>query len=61
MFKFAIPVLHVSSSAAAEKFYCGKLGFKQSFACRFDDAKSDPCYMGLTGVGRMHLQIWMRL
>jgi uncharacterized glyoxalase superfamily protein PhnB len=47
MFKFAIPVLHVSSSAAAEKFYCGQLGFKQSFAYRFDDAKSDPCYMGL--------------
>jgi lactoylglutathione lyase len=48
MFKFAIPVLHVSSSAAAEKFYCDQLGFKQSFAYRFDDAKPDPCYMGLT-------------
>ena len=48
MFKFAIPVLHVSSYAAAEKFYCGQLGFKQSFAYRLNDAKSDPCYMGLT-------------
>jgi len=35
MFKFAIPVLHVSSSAAAEKFYCGQLGFNQSFVYRF--------------------------
>ena len=47
MFKFAIPVLHVSSSAAAEEFYCDQLGFKQAFAYRpFDGA--DPCYMGLT-------------
>jgi catechol 2,3-dioxygenase-like lactoylglutathione lyase family enzyme len=47
MFKFAIPVLHVSSSAAAEEFYCGSLGFTQDFAYRpFGGA--DPCYMGLT-------------
>src|ERR1041385_6511446 len=46
MFKFAIPVLHVTSSAAAEEFYCDRLGFRQSFAYRpFGGA--DPCYMGL--------------
>ena len=47
MFKFAIPVLHVTSSAAAEEFYCDRLGFRQAFAYRpFGGA--DPCYMGLT-------------
>ena len=47
MFKFAIPVLHVTSSVAAEQFYCERLGFTQSFAYRpFGGA--DPCYMGLT-------------
>ena len=51
MFKCAIPVLHVSSSAAAEKFYCGRLGFRRNFAYRVDDAQADPCYMGLTREG----------
>jgi catechol 2,3-dioxygenase-like lactoylglutathione lyase family enzyme len=46
MFKFAIPVLHATSSTAAEKFY-ERLGFTQEFAYRpFGGA--DPCYMGLT-------------
>ena len=46
MFKLAIPVLHVSSSSAAEKYYCDRLGFRQDFAYRpFGDF--DPCYMGL--------------
>jgi uncharacterized glyoxalase superfamily protein PhnB len=48
VFKSAIPVLHVSSSAAAENFYCGGLGFRRTFAYRIDDAQTDPCYMGLT-------------
>ena len=47
MFKFAIPVLHVSNSAAAEAFYCERLGFTQGFAYR-PCGGSDPCYMGLT-------------
>ena len=47
MFKFAIPVLHVSSAAGAEQFYCDQLGFQQTFAYRFDDAQPEPCYMGL--------------
>ena len=44
MFKQAIPVLHVSSSAQAEEFY-GKLGFQQQFAYR-PFGGVDPCYMG---------------
>jgi catechol 2,3-dioxygenase-like lactoylglutathione lyase family enzyme len=47
LFKQAIPVLHVSSSAAAEEFYCNQLGFRRQFAYRNDDTKPDPCYMGL--------------
>ena len=51
MFKSAIPVLHVSSAAAAEEFYCDHLGFRRQFAYRVDDAQPDPCYMGLTRNG----------
>lgn len=46
MFKLAIPVLHVTSSEAAEIFYCEMLGFERKFAYRVDEAKPDPCYMG---------------
>lgn len=46
-FNLAIPVLHVSSSAAAVEFFCNRLGFKQLFAYRPDPQKPDPCYMGL--------------
>ena len=46
MFRAAIPVLHVSSSAAAEEFYCQKLGFGREFAYRPGE-HDDPCYMGL--------------
>jgi len=45
MFKFAIPVLHVSSSRTAEEFF-RKLGFQQEFAMRLDASRADPCYMG---------------
>jgi uncharacterized glyoxalase superfamily protein PhnB len=45
MLKFAIPVLHVGSSRAAEEFF-SRLGFRQEFAMRFDESKADPCYMG---------------
>lgn len=45
MLKFAIPVLHVSSSVAAGQFF-NRLGFRQEFAMRPDAAKADPCYMG---------------
>lgn len=47
MFRRAIPVLHVTSSIAAEQYYCGGLGFKKRFAYRPDEPKPEPCYMGL--------------
>jgi len=40
-------VMHVSSSVAAEEFYCKRLGFQQEFAYRVDSRKPDPCYMRL--------------
>ena len=56
MFRFAIPVLHVSSSSAAEEFYCGRLGFRREFAYRPGGTKADPCYMGLARDGAwLHL------
>jgi uncharacterized glyoxalase superfamily protein PhnB len=48
LLKFAIPLLHVSNSVAAEDFYCNRLGFRREFAHRVDDAKPDPCYMGVS-------------
>jgi len=51
LFKSAIPVLHVSSSADAERFYCGGLGFKREFAYRPDENQADPCYLGLSRDG----------
>jgi uncharacterized glyoxalase superfamily protein PhnB len=54
--KLAIPLLHVSNSAAAEDFYCHQLGFPLKFARRAHDAKTDPCYMGLTRDG-----VWLHL
>lgn len=51
MLKQAIPVLHVSNAAAAENFYCRLLGFRREFACRVEEAKPDPCYMGLARDG----------
>ena len=49
MLYLAIPVLHVSSSEAAEKFYGDKLGFEKRFAYRPDESKADPCYTGFAG------------
>jgi hypothetical protein len=46
----AIPVLHVSGSVEAERFYCSLLGFRQEFAYR-PFGGSDPCYMGLSRDG----------
>jgi catechol 2,3-dioxygenase-like lactoylglutathione lyase family enzyme len=56
MFKCAIPVLHVSNSVAAEKFYCEKLGFTRRFAYRPDQTRSDPAYVGLDRDG-----VWLHL
>lgn len=56
MFKLAVPVLHVSSSVAAEEFYCKRLGFRREFAYRVDESKADPCYMGLVrDNARLHI------
>jgi catechol 2,3-dioxygenase-like lactoylglutathione lyase family enzyme len=46
MLKLAIPLLHVSSSEAAEEFYCAGLGFRRHSAYRPGD-RADPCYMVL--------------
>lgn len=56
MLKQAIPVLHVSSSAEAEDFYCNRLGFQREFAYRPDATRPDPCYMGLTRDG-----VWLHI
>src|SRR2546423_53928 len=47
MLKIAIPVLHVTSSIAAEDFYCRQLGFHRDYAYR-PFGGTDPCYMGLS-------------
>jgi uncharacterized glyoxalase superfamily protein PhnB len=47
----SIPVLHVTSSEAAEAFYCDRLGFTQQFAYRVEEARADPCYLGLEREG----------
>ena len=47
MFQTAIPVIRVSSSAAAEAFYCKGLGFTILASWRPDQTKDDPCYMTL--------------
>jgi len=56
VFKHAIPLFHVSNASAAERFYCDKLGFRPEFAHRGDQARPDPCYIGLTRDG-----IWLHL
>ena len=56
MFKVAIPLLHVSNTEEAEKFYCGLLGFQREFAHRANESTPDPCYMGITRDG-----IWLHL
>jgi catechol 2,3-dioxygenase-like lactoylglutathione lyase family enzyme len=56
LLKLAIPLLHVSNSAAAEDFYCNRLGFRREFAHRADAAKPDPCYMGVSRDG-----VWLHI
>jgi uncharacterized glyoxalase superfamily protein PhnB len=52
----AIPLLHVPKSASAVNFYCNLLGFRLEFAHHGDEAKPDPCYMGLSRDG-----VWLHL
>ena len=51
MIKVAVPLLHVSSAAAAQEFYCNRLGFELEFAHRAIESQPDPCYMGLSRDG----------
>ena len=56
MFQTAIPVIRVSSSTAAEQFYCKGLGFAPLAFWRPDKTRDDPCYMTLAREGaRLHL------
>jgi len=54
--KLAIPLLHVSTAAQAEEFYCNRLGFRREFAHRGDETKPDPCYTGISRDG-----VWRHL
>ncbi len=57
MLKSAVPVFQVSSSAAAEEFYCTRLGFRLVSAYRPDPALADPCYLTLVRDGvQLHVQ-----
>jgi uncharacterized glyoxalase superfamily protein PhnB len=56
MIKLAIPLLHVSDSAAARSFYCDRLGFRLEFAHRAGGLEADPCYMGVSRDG-----VWLHL
>lgn len=51
MFKIALPILGISNSTNAEKFYCGQLGFRRKYVYRPDPAKLDPCWMGVVRDG----------
>jgi catechol 2,3-dioxygenase-like lactoylglutathione lyase family enzyme len=56
MIRLAIPLIHVSSSAEAEEFYCDGLGFRRRFAYRVDDTRADPCFLGLSRDG-----VWLNV
>ncbi len=45
MLKRAIPLLHVTESSAAERFYCGQLGFRLASIYRADPQRADPAYL----------------
>jgi len=56
VFQTAIAVIQVSSSIAAQEFYCKGLGFAVLASWRPDETKDDPCYMTLARDGaRLHL------
>ncbi len=56
MIRRAIPLLHVSSAAAAIEFYCHGLGFQLEFEHRPAGVTADPCYMGVSRDG-----VWLHL
>ena len=51
MFRIAIPILGVSNSLVAEKFYCEQLRFRRKYAYRPNPEKLDPCWMGVVRDG----------
>jgi uncharacterized glyoxalase superfamily protein PhnB len=56
MIKLAVPLLHVSNAAAAQDFYCTRLGFHLEYAHGPNGADGDPCYMGVSRDG-----VWIAL
>lgn len=52
----ALPTIRVSSMAAAEAFYCGKLGFALDSANRPDPPAADPAFVALVRDG-----VWVHL
>ncbi len=47
----AIPLMHVGSSAVAEDFYCGRLGFTKEWEYRPAAPEQEPGYLGLARDG----------
>ena len=45
MLRSAIPVIHVADVAAAEEFYCRRLGFKLVSTWRADASLANPAYL----------------
>jgi uncharacterized glyoxalase superfamily protein PhnB len=45
MLKLAIPILNVSDSETARRFYTEALGFELASAYRPDRSRADPCFM----------------
>jgi uncharacterized glyoxalase superfamily protein PhnB len=56
MFRAAVPVLRVTSSARAEEFYCKQLGFTVESSYRIDDRKADPAYLVMVRDG-----VWLHV
>lgn len=56
MIRRAIPLLHVTDSQKAVKFYCHGLGFRLEFEHRPEGVTGDPCYMGISRDG-----VWLHL
>ena len=50
MIKVAIPILHISDPALAERFYCSELGFEKTFAYQ-PFGETGPCYFGIVRDG----------
>jgi catechol 2,3-dioxygenase-like lactoylglutathione lyase family enzyme len=56
LLKLAIPLIRVTHVAAAEEFYCNRLGFHREFAHRPEGVTQDPCYIGIARDG-----VWLHI